>query len=80
MELLKTIVIYFLKDFLAEGEETPSEKRARLAREAEERDRLRKMGEDERMKAEMAEKEEFNFSFLKIADIVGIAPDSTICL
>ena len=32
------------------------------------------------MKAEMAEKDEFNFSFLKIAEIVGIAPDSTICL
>jgi len=73
-------LIYRPREYLAEGEETASERRARLAREAEERDRRRMAGEEERMKAEMAEKDEFNFSFLKIAEIVGIAPDSTICL
>ena len=72
--------VFSLQEFLPEGEETPSEKRARLAREAEERDRRRQAGEDERMRLEMAEKEEFNFSFLKVAEIVGIAPASSICL
>ena len=71
---------FSLQEFLAEGEETPSERRARLAREAEERDRRRQAGEDERIKLEMAEREEFNFSFLKVAEIVGIAPESSICL
>ena len=82
---------------MAEGEGTPSERRARLAREAEERDRARLAGdllsawlgtcgallagEEARIKAEMAQQDpEYNFSFLKIAEIVGIAPDSTICL
>ena len=37
-------------------------------------------GEEERVRAEMKEKDEFNFSFLKIAEIVGIAPDTTLCL
>ena len=38
-------------------------------------------GEEARIKAEMAQQDpEYNFSFLKIAEIVGIAPDSTICL
>ena len=69
-----------LQEFLAEGEETPSERRARLAREAEQRDRRRQAGEEERIRLEMAEKEEFNFSFLKVAEIVGIAPESSICL
>ena len=61
---------------MAEGEETAAEKRERLAREAEERDRLRLAGEEERMRAEFAEKDEFKFSFLKIADTVGILPDT----
>ena len=69
-----------LQEFLAEGEETPSERRARLAREAEERDRRRQAGEEERLRLELEEKEEFNFSFLKVAEIVGIAPESSICL
>ena len=38
------------------------------------------LGEEERMKDEMKEKDDFNFSFLKIAEIVGIAPDTTLCL
>ena len=38
------------QDYLAEGEETASQKRTRLAREAEERDRRRKAGEEELMK------------------------------
>ena len=71
---------FSLQEFLAEGEETPSERRARLAREAEQRDRRRQAGEEERIRLEMAEKEEFNFSFLKVAEIVGIAPESSICL
>ena len=71
---------FSLQEFLAEGEETPSERRARLAREAEERDRRRQAGEEERVRLEMEEKEEFNFSFLKVAEIVGIAPESSICL
>ena len=65
-----------VQEYLAEGEETAAEERERLAREAEERDRLRLAGEEERMRAEFAEKDEFKFSFLKIADIVGILPDT----
>ena len=76
----RTLTGSSLQEFLAEGEETPSERRARLAREAEERDRRRQAGEEERIRLEMAEKEEFNFSFLKVAEIVGIAPESSICL
>ena len=38
------------QEFLAEGEETAADRRARLAREAEERDRRRKAGEEEMMK------------------------------
>ena len=76
----RTLTCSSLQEFLAEGEETPSERRARLAREAEERDRRRQAGEEERIRLEMAEKEEFNFSFLKVAEIVGIAPESSICL
>ena len=36
---------YLSQEYLAEGEELPSERRARLAREAEERDRRRQAGE-----------------------------------
>ena len=76
----RTLTGSSLQEFLPEGEETPSERRARLAREAEERDRRRQAGEEERVRLEMEEKEEFNFSFLKVAEIVGIAPESSICL
>ena len=40
----------FVQEFLAEGEETAAERRARLAREAEERERRRLAGEEEMMK------------------------------
>ena len=38
------------QSFLAEGEETAADKRVRLAKEAEVRDRRRQMGEEEWMK------------------------------
>ena len=37
-------------------------------------------GEEEWMKEQMKEKEDFKFSFLNIADMVGITPDKTLCL
>ena len=40
----------FVQSFLAEGEETAADKRVRLSKEAEERDRRRQMGEEEWMK------------------------------
>ena len=39
------IPLIAMQEYLAEGEETPSERRARLAREAEERDRARLAGD-----------------------------------
>ena len=39
-----------VQTFLAEGGETGADKRVRLAKEAEERDRRRQMGEEEWMK------------------------------
>merc|ERR1719422_979207 len=69
--------IYRPREFLAEGEETAAERRARLAREAEERERRRLAGEEEMMKQEMADAKEFKFSFLKVAETVGIAPGTS---
>merc|ERR1712029_584363 len=43
------------REYLAEGEETSAEKRARLAREAEDRARKREEREEERMRLEMEE-------------------------
>ena len=45
-KLVVTIIpLIAMQEYLAEGEETPSERRARLAREAEERDRARLAGD-----------------------------------
>ena len=49
MCILRTLQV-FVQEFLAEGEETAAERRARLAREAEERERRRLAGEEEMMK------------------------------
>ena len=46
----KLLSFYFYQEFLAEGEETSAERRARLAREAEERERRGQAGEEELMK------------------------------
>ena len=43
-------ILCFTQEYLADGEETAAEKRAKLAREAEERDRRRLAGEEEMMK------------------------------
>ena len=47
--ILRTLSV-FVQEFLAEGEETAAERRVRLAREAEERERRRLAGEEEMMK------------------------------
>ena len=48
--MLNILHCRFVQSFLAEGEETAADKRVRLAKEAEERDRRRQMGEEEWMK------------------------------
>ena len=48
--MLRMTISAAVQEFLAEGEETAAERRMRLAREAEERERRRLAGEEELMK------------------------------